>query len=70
MNDEKQSAALVKEGIKLLQKRTNPVELFVQKRVRASGNARFTCRMALSLSLVGLREKVSTFGIDSAYLRL
>ena len=68
MNDEKQSAALVKEGIKLLQKRTNPVELFVQKRVRSSGDARFISLMALSL--VGLREKVSTFGIDSAYFRL
>lgn len=33
MNDEKKSALLIKEGIKLLQKRSNPVELFVQKRV-------------------------------------
>jgi hypothetical protein len=35
MNDEKKSALFVKEGIKLLQKRSNPVELFVQKRVSA-----------------------------------
>lgn len=34
MNDEKTSSTYVKDGIKLLQKRSNPVELFVQKRVR------------------------------------
>ncbi|CAF0814161.1 unnamed protein product [Adineta ricciae] len=33
MNDGKSSANFVKEGIKLLQKRSNPVELFVQKRL-------------------------------------
>lgn len=33
MNDEKKSAAFIKEGVKLLQKKSNPVELFVQKRV-------------------------------------
>ena len=33
MGDDKKSALLVKEGIKLLQKRSNPVEQFVQKRV-------------------------------------
>lgn len=33
MNDAKTSANYVKDGIKLLQKRSNPVELFVQKRV-------------------------------------
>ncbi len=34
MNDPKASANFVKDGIKLLQKRSNPVELFVQKRVK------------------------------------
>ncbi len=34
MNDEKTSSNFVKDGIKLLQKRSNPVELFVQKRVK------------------------------------
>ncbi|CAF2379540.1 unnamed protein product [Rotaria sp. Silwood2] len=33
MRDEKTSAAYVKDGIKLLQKRSNPIELFVQKRL-------------------------------------
>jgi tetratricopeptide (TPR) repeat protein len=33
MNDPKASANFVKDGIKLLQKRSNPVELFVQKRL-------------------------------------
>jgi hypothetical protein len=36
MNDPKASANFVKDGIKLLQKRSNPVELFVQKRVKKS----------------------------------
>lgn len=34
MNNETRSTSLVKEGFKLLQKRTNPIELFVQKRVK------------------------------------
>jgi len=34
MKDEKTSTTFVKDGIKLLQKRSNPVELFVQKRVK------------------------------------
>ncbi|CAF5081411.1 unnamed protein product, partial [Rotaria sp. Silwood1] len=33
MCDEKTSAAFVKDGIKLIQKRSNPIELFVQKRL-------------------------------------
>ena len=36
MNDGKSSANFVKDGIKLVQKRSNPVELFVQKRVMIS----------------------------------
>jgi hypothetical protein len=34
MNDGKSSSIFVKDGIKFLQKRSNPVELFVQKRVK------------------------------------
>jgi hypothetical protein len=33
MHDEKKSSLFIKEGIKQLQKRSNPIELFVQKRV-------------------------------------
>jgi len=34
MNDEKTSSTFVKDGIKNFQKRSNPVELFVKKRVK------------------------------------
>jgi len=41
MNDGKSSSIFVKDGIKFLQKRSNPVELFVQKRVKNLFSSQF-----------------------------
>ena len=62
MNDGKSSANFVKEGIKLLQKRSNPVELFVQKRVMIFFSYSHLNVHCLFDS-VGLLEKIPTISV-------
>ena len=68
MNDPKTSANHVKDGVKLLQKRTNPVELFVQKRVKNS--LYHSQRRIIIIHLVGIFKKISSVCINGSYSRI
>lgn len=68
-NDPKTSADHVKDGVKLLQKRSNPVELFVQKRVKHP-LCHFPSKLNLPIHLVGIFKKISTICFLSAYSRV